>query len=242
MVTLCWAAKGGSGTTVLVSALALESERPALVVDLAGEIPTVLGLATPHRPGVLDWLASTGPADQLADLVLDVDDTTFLVPSRSAGPGRPVRVVDAGSPRTDRAGSPVERPAERPAVPGERWAELVRWCVDWEHRRDGEVWIDAGSDTPSPTLADRCDHRWLVTRSCYLALRRGADAAVRPDGVLLVTEPWRQLRTVDVERSIGAPVVATIPIDPLVARSVDAGFLTSRPPSTIRRSLRALPA
>jgi len=54
MVTLCWAAKGGSGTTVVTTTLALESTRPALLVDLAGDIPAVLGMAEPDRPGIAD--------------------------------------------------------------------------------------------------------------------------------------------------------------------------------------------
>ena len=43
MVTLCWAVKGGSGTTVVTSTLALESTRPALLVDLDGEIDNDCG-------------------------------------------------------------------------------------------------------------------------------------------------------------------------------------------------------
>ena len=62
MVTLCWAAKGGSGTTVVAAALAIASPTPTLLVDLDGEVPTVLGMPQPDRPGVADWLEATGQA------------------------------------------------------------------------------------------------------------------------------------------------------------------------------------
>ena len=39
----------------------------------------------------------------------------------------------------------------------------------------------------------------LVTRACYLALRRAVAAPCRPDGVVLVAEPGRALRTADVD-------------------------------------------
>ena len=68
MVTLCWAAKGGSGTTVVAAALALTSARHALLVDLDGELPAALGLPEPDRPGVVDWLSSDAPPDHLHDL------------------------------------------------------------------------------------------------------------------------------------------------------------------------------
>ena len=56
---VCWSAKGGSGTTVVSAALALvlSQSRPALLVDLAGDLPATLGIAEPTGPRVLDWLA-----------------------------------------------------------------------------------------------------------------------------------------------------------------------------------------
>ena len=72
---LCWAAKGGSGTTVVACALALGSAhaRPATLVDLSGDCATALGLAEPAGPGVVDWLASpTAGFDDLARLACGV--------------------------------------------------------------------------------------------------------------------------------------------------------------------------
>src|SRR5215211_2524357 len=58
----CWAAKGGAGTTVVATALArvLTSGAPAgaLLADLAGDVPAVLGLPEPTGPGLAEWLAA----------------------------------------------------------------------------------------------------------------------------------------------------------------------------------------
>ncbi len=217
MVTLCWAAKGGSGTTVVTTTIALESTRPALLVDLAGDIPAVLGMAEPDRPGVADWLDSDGAPTQLDDLLVDIDDLTVLLPYR------------------EQHHSAMSQP--NVAAPA-RWSALGAWFDAWAQNVGGEVWIDAGTGAPPPGLAACVEHRWLITRPCYLSLRQAARDAVRPTGVVLVDEPGRALRARDVERATGAPIVTRLLIDPRVARSVDAGLLSSRPPFTIRRSLR----
>ncbi len=228
MVMLCWAAKGGSGTTVVTATLALESQRPALLVDLAGEIPAVLGMSPGGRPGVADWFDADGLTEQLDDLLVDIDDTTALLPHRQDAEATSHRTIVGrvdNTPTTER-----------------RWEELCGWFLDWEATHDGDVWIDGGTGTPPRALAAAAEHRWLVTRACYLSLRRAAASTVRPTGVLLVDEVGRALRSRDIERSVGAPIVGRLPIDPKVARAVDAGLLISRPPHTIRRSLRRIAA
>ena len=221
MITLCWAAKGGSGTTVITATLALESTRPALLVDLAGDVPAMLGMTEPDRPGVADWLDSGGDPNQLDDLIIDIDDTTTLLPRRRHHPSTTTRAVE---------------PADQ------RWRELAGWFDRWTETTGGDVWIDAGTGPPPAALAACIDRRWLVTRPCYLSLRRAAEAVVRPTGVVLIHEPGRSLRVRDVERSTAAPVVARSWFDPHVARAVDAGLLMSRPPRTMRRDLRRVAA
>ena len=49
--------------------------------------------------------------------------------------------------------------------------------------------------------------------------------------MILVAEPGRSLRSSDVERAVGAPVVATVSLDPAIARAVDAGLLAALPPA-----------
>lgn len=79
----------------------------------------------------------------------------------------------------------------------------------------------------------------LVTRPCYLALRRAALSSLRPSEVIVVDEPGRALRPVDIESALGAPVVAVVPFDPAVSRAVDAGLLGARPPRAVMRRLEA---
>ncbi len=222
MVTLCWAAKGGSGTTVVAAALALRACRHSLLVDLDGELPAALGVAEPDRPGVFDWLSSDAAAAQLADLVVDISPTTSLLPCAVTGGWAS---AFAATRRFD----------------DQRWADLATWIAEQSGRGasdDVEVVIDAGTGTPPPALVDMADHALLVTRPCYLSLRRAVAQAARPSGVILVDEPGHALSARDVERAIGAPVIATVSFDPAIARAVDAGMLASRLPRVIARELR----
>ena len=89
-------------------------------------------------------------------------------------------------------------------------------------------------------LAAEADRSVLVTRACYLALRRTVSLPVRPSGVVLVTEAGRALTRSDCERAIGAPVLATVAVDPEIARAVDAGMLRTRVPKGAVRALGRL--
>lgn len=201
---LCWSAKGGSGTTVVAASLALvlSGRSPALLVDLAGDVPAALGVAEPTGPGIADWLSSP------------VADAAALERLTAAA---------ADSLRIAARGSTV------PTAPPERWAALCDALT--EH--DGRVVIDAGSGPPPATLLERAQHSLLVTRPCYLALRRAVTLGLRTTGVVLVSEPQRALTARDVERALGAPVVMEVPFDPAVARAVDAGLLAARLPRSV---------
>jgi hypothetical protein len=204
-VTVCWSAKGGSGTTVVAASLALTRPRPVVMIDLAGELPAVLGLAEPGGPGVAGWFdADAGPA-RLHDLLIDVVDGVRLLP----------------------------RGATAPVWRDDRWHLLVD-----ELSARAAVIVDAGTGEPPPALCTSVDRSLLVTRACYLALRRAVTLTARPDGVVLLEEVGRALRRADVERALGAPVVATLPVDPVVARAVDAGLLTTRLPRVLERDLQ----
>jgi hypothetical protein len=86
-------------------------------------------------------------------------------------------------------------------------------------------------------MAAAASQSLLVTRSCYLALRRLLAVPVRPSGVVLLREPGRSLTVADVEDVVGAPVVAEIAVDPAVARAVDSGLLSQRVPRGLARAL-----
>jgi MinD-like ATPase involved in chromosome partitioning or flagellar assembly len=203
--TLCWAAKGGSGTTVVVAALALANPAPVLIIDLAGDLPAALGIPEPVGPGVFDWLLSDAPGSHLEQLAVDVRDGIRLLP----------------------AGRPSEQ------VPLERWDALLTALTD----HGLQVVIDAGSGSPPRMLTELVDETLIVTRACYLALRRAIATSIVSTGAILVAEPGRALRAADVEAALGVPIVATVTVDPVVARAVDAGLLAARLPRGLRREL-----
>jgi len=205
-VIVCWAAKGGSGTTVVACALALGSARnqPTTLIDLSGDCATALGMDEPTGPGIVDWLASptAGPAE-LNRLAVDVRDDVHLIP-RGEGPS-----------------------------PDDQWTRLATALAGL-----GNVIIDAGTGHPPQALHDAADQSLLVTRPCFIAIRRAQHLAIRPTGIVLVDEPGRSLTSRDVEHALGVPVAAEVRLDPAVARAVDAGLLIARLPKSLIISLK----
>lgn len=197
----------GGMGTTVVSACRALARPGSLLIDLDGDLPAVLGAPEPHGQSLVDWFATDLPASAVAELAIDI----------AAG-----RLV----PRGDRA---------LPLV-SDRWAELGRGLG----ALGADVVVDAGTGTlPEGLIHPAADdvRLVLVTRPCYLALRRATGLTPRPDAIVLVDEPGRQLRRRDVEHVVGAPVVATVNYDPKLARAVDAGLLACRPPHGVRREL-----
>jgi MinD-like ATPase involved in chromosome partitioning or flagellar assembly len=214
MVVSCWSAKGGSGTTVVAVSLALTcAQRPGpgvLLVDLAGDVPAVLGIADPAGPGVVGWAAagSDVPADALARLELPVLANLDLL-ARGEGD-----------------------------VMGHERLELLASMLSADDRT---VVVDCGTlsvGASAVAVAAASTTSLLVTRACYLALRRAVAAPIRPSAAVLVTEPGRALDRTDIEAVLGVPVTAEIGVDPAVARAVDSGLLASRLPRGLQRALR----
>lgn len=173
---------------------------------------------TGDLPAVLGLPETSGPG--ICDLLASDQELEVAGIERLATPS-PTMLVTAGS-----------TPAA--AVPEHRWAELAANLTT-----DRGAWfLDAGTNPAAGSLA--ADRRLLVVRNCYLALRRAVAHPVRPDGVVLVTEPGRALAATDVEAVLTAPVVAEIAIDPAVARTIDAGLLAARLPRALARSLATL--
>lgn len=222
MMITCWSVKGGSGTTVVATALAAVLGRrhdgSTLLVDLAGDVPTVLGIPEPDGPGVADWLA--------ADDAVGVAAIDRL--RRPAAEG--VDLVGRGR----RSLTGVDRARVLAAHLGDLDGPVV---VDV-----GSLTVPAASDDADAVrriLLEEADRSWLVTRPCFLSLRRALGVGRRPDGIVLVEEEGRALGRTDVEDVVGAPVVATVPVDAAVARAVDAGLLVARLPAAIGRPLAA---
>lgn len=233
MLHTLWSVKGGSGVSVTSASLALGLARQArrtVLVDLAGDQPAVLGLPEPTGPGVSDWLASTdGSVDALGRLLLDVGQGLWLLPRGHAG-----------------------------AWSAERSSTLVAAlsALRCEVVVDAGVRVDA---SPSATAWESlgislagAGRSLLVSRPCYVALRRyqaareTARAAARgaaappwlPDGVVVLVDQDRALRPQDVAATLHLPLIATIGLDPGVARAVDAGTLMHRPRRALTHQLR----
>lgn len=211
MLIALWSAKGGAGTTVVTASMSLLAARrdPAgcLVVDLAGDLPAALGVVEADGPGLSDWLS--------AGEVVPADALARLE-----------RPVTDGLALLPRGAGPLD-PLRM---------DVLASLLAGDHRT---VVADCGSDPSGPVLAmvAGAARSVLVTRPCFLSLRRALAAPVRPSEVVLVAEPGRALTRHDVEGCLGAPVVAEVAVDPKVARAVDAGLLSVRLPRTLSRDL-----
>lgn len=207
---VCWSSKGGTGTTVVSAAFALV---------LSSSRSAVLVDLGGDAPAALGLPEPQGPGvhDWLASPGADGDALQRLL----------VPVTDTLQllPRGHRAAS----------VPEQRWADLAVALATLP----GAVVVDGGPGVPATELMASAAHSLLVTRQCYLALRRVVGHGPQPTGVVLVTEPGRALTVRDVERAVGAGVVAEIPWDPAISRAVDAGMLASRMPRSLAQPLQA---
>jgi MinD-like ATPase involved in chromosome partitioning or flagellar assembly len=211
MLVACWSSKGGAGTTVVAATLAVllarRSSRGAVIADLAGDVPAVLGLPEPEGPGLTEWLASgaDAPADALSRLERPAGHRLHVLP-RGQG------IVDDAR------------------------AEVLAALLGADDRA---VVADCGTAPTGAALvvAAGATRSVLVTRACFLSLRRALAVPLRPSEVVLLSEPGRALTRADVEECVGAPVVAEVSVDPQVARAVDAGLLATRLPRGLAREL-----
>ncbi|MFZ4518876.1 MAG: hypothetical protein ACOYOP_10825 [Microthrixaceae bacterium] len=100
-------------------------------------------------------------------------------------------------------------------------------------RERREVVVDLG--VPTADDADPPGRSLLVVRPCYLALRRARRTDRRIDGVVVVRDGGRSLDARDAAATLNRPLVASVEVDPAVARAVDSGMLLRRPPGSIGR-------
>ncbi len=226
MLFALWSPKGGSGTSVVSAALGsfLARRRPTVLVDLAGDLPAIAGLS-PYGPGpggpfpyptLLHWLGAgpAAPSDALEELIRPLGNGLGLLPLGGPFLAGPELLPECGA-------------ALAAALAG-----------------GPDVVADAGraDHGVQRAVVEVADASVIVLRACYLALRRAVadELTARATGAVLVAEPGRSLDGGDVSDVLGCPVLATVGIDPSVARAVDAGLLISRPPPVLARPLRSL--
>lgn len=258
MLVACWSAKGGSGTTVvsvaLATVLARSSPAGALLADLGGDVPAVLGLPEPSGPGLGEWLASgdSVPADALSRLeivapgglhVLPVGTMPMATAYVDGAVGMPSGSMPGATGAMSSGADPAAAmpaagiPATAMPAGADGRAEVLAAVLAADPR---PVVADCGCLPSGPGLAvaAAASQSLLVLRPCYLSLRRALKAPIRPSGVILVSEPGRSLGRSDVEEVLGVAVRAVITVDPAVARAVDAGLLPTRLPRGLERALR----
>lgn len=224
MLYSIWTAKPGSGgsTTALALAgrLAAKSAREVLLVDLGGDQPAAVGLDNPDT-GLTDWLAAASASDEALRRV--------EVPIARSH----VSLLPLGA----RCQWTVERAA--------MFHQLL-------HHESRPVVVDVGTVTEAnsscmSSCMDALRNRFaadevslLVTRACYLSLRRAAALTTRPSGVVLIREKGRSLDAHDIEEVLGVAVQGEIDHHPSVARALDSGILARRCPARLSHQMRGL--
>ena len=219
MLVSLWSAKAGVGVSVTAALLALRTSsresNGVVLVDIDGEQPLVLGSPLGSLDGLSDWLGDRARSPSgLLERVEDLGSGLSLL-GRGRGPWPALDAVDHAI-----------------TVLGDHPSPVI---------------VDAGcvlGDGPSAEVGRRfaaaSTRSILVTRACYLALARSRDLPVVPSGLVLLREPDRALAAVDVEAAVGAPILASIDVDPAIARAVDAGLLAGRRPRGLDRALDAV--
>lgn len=213
MLTVCWSPKGGSGTSVVAAALAVQTAaagHECLLVDLDGDQEALLGLPTTTGEGLVDWLGAPEgvPVDALRALEVPVADRLRLLPHGTS------RATAFPSGRLQLAAGLFESSVASVVLDAGSGPGIGRW------------WPASASTV-------------TVVRSCYLALRRLTDGvAMEGDRLVLIEEAGRALSRRDVGAAVGDVAVHLV-WDPAVARAVDAGLLAHRMPRSLRH-LRAL--
>ena len=187
MLIACWSSKGGAGTTVVAAALGLvlaaRRASGALLADLAGDLPAALGL--PPRPTAPASPAGSPPGPTCRSTRSAASSAppprASALLDRGCGPARP----GAGRGRSPRCSPPTRGRSSPTAAPSRR--------------------------APPLAVAAAADRSLLVTRPCFLALRRGVDAP-RCGPRRSCSSPSRAARSTGAtsRSALGAPVVAEV--------------------------------
>ena len=211
MMFAIFSVKGGSGTSVVAASISqlLARHTATVLIDLAGDLPTILGRNDGAAPGTHDWLNAGDdvPVDSLRRLEIELAPGFSMMTMGGAldpiggGRGRILACVLAADPRT--------------------------------------MVVDCGLATTlvAQETLRIASHRIVVIRGCYTAIKKLVGTATRPDGIVLIAEPGRALGRKEIEHATGLPVVCEIPFDAAISRTVDAGLLACRTPSQLSKPL-----
>ncbi len=210
MIVAGWSVKGGSGCTVVCTALGCELS--GVMVDLSGDVSALLGRSAVEQPGLVQWLHADPSVEASA---LD-------------------RLTDDGSPALLAAGE------EPDSHPDPALVARLNDGLRWLDQRYGLVLVDIGSRTDwlAETICATADMSLLVLRPCTLSIRAVARSDRSVVGSILVGEGSRSLDPREIEGLLGVPMLTHVRSAPAIAQCVDAGRLASATPRELRRSLR----
>ena len=212
MFTILSSPKGGTGTSVVAASLAIvsSSSSPTLLVDLAGDQAAILGLPQPPI-GLSDW-ANGMTYREFDEIVSLCHDNLYLAPTGTFD----FETLNANA-----------------------WDKLLR-ALSLKHSEGCNIIVDLGRADIPLALRKIVDTCYLVTRPCYLALRRAVDLETAFSGVIVVNEPDRVLTSRDVESVLKLKCVAEIPYTSEISHRVDSGLLKSRLPMALQSVLSQL--
>ncbi len=204
MFVVCWSPKGGVGTSVVAAALAVSAAR-------RGE-RTVLVDLDGDQPALLGTAVPGG--EGVGEWVAAGDDVPLDALAELEVD------VDANLRLLPRGTGSIAEP-DRLALLASVLAGAGRTVV-----------VDAGGTWALRWWGARA-RSVLVLRNCYLAARRVGRSGPATE-LVVVEEPGRALRSHDIEAATGATLRCRLPLDPAVARAVDAGTFVSRLPRSLR--------
>ena len=212
MFTILSSPKGGTGTSVVAASLAIvsSSSSPTLLVDLSGDQAAILGLPQPPI-GLSDW-ANGMTYREFDEIISLCHDNLYLAPTGTFD----FETLNANA-----------------------WDKLLR-ALSLKHSEGCNIIVDLGRADIPLALRKIVDTCYLVTRPCYLALRRAVDLETAFSGVIVVNEPDRVLTSRDVESVLKLKCVAEIPYTSEISRRVDSGLLKSRLPMALQSVLSQL--
>lgn len=208
---MCWSVRGGAGVSVVSAALAVAARAEALLVDLDGALPTLLGIDEPEGPGLAEWMAAPAevPADALARLEVPVAPGLSLLP---------------------RGHAPLDG-ARVPVLVDLLGADPRAVVVDAGRLDAAEVRL---------AFARAADRSIVVCPSCPLALRHHAELDPAPSAAIVVRGSRRALGWRAVGERLGVPVLAELRTDPAVGAAVDAGLRAKPFPRSFLKALEGI--
>lgn len=215
MLVVCWSPKGGSGTSVVATGLAIASTRRTsesrtVIVDLAGDIPPILAMGDVPL-GVAEWIAQPTAFD-LSDLLIECSSKLSVLPRGNSA---------------------------LPETTSGAWSRLSLELESMSSKGTTVI-VDSGIAPTPHELRPLVMRDYIVIRPCYLALRRARLVEHSSHSAIVVREPNRVLVSADIESVLGLPIAAEVSLTSDVARRIDAGIVSTRPPSSLMKELAPL--